>query len=79
MNAEPFLDDADFRLITAEAFDFMFKNELKRAMRSQNYVTLLTIRPMPLAAGEQTAADQRGGAARQPAVTRDGPALAGPQ
>ena len=54
MNAESFLDDEDFRLITARAFDFMFKNELKRAMRSQNYVTLLTIRPTPLASGEHT-------------------------
>jgi Diguanylate cyclase, GGDEF domain len=53
MTAEAFLDDEDFRLITAEAFDFMFKNELKRAVRSQNYVTLLSIRPKPQAAGGQ--------------------------
>ena len=53
MTAEAFLDDEDFRLITAEAFDFMFKNELKRAVRSQNFVTLLSIRPTPQTAGEQ--------------------------
>jgi hypothetical protein len=53
MNAALFLDDEDSRLITAEAFDFMFKKELKRAMRSQNFVTLLTIRPTPRASGEQ--------------------------
>ncbi len=53
MNVALFLDDKDVRLITAEAFDFMFKKELKRAMRSQNFVTLLTIRPTPLASDEQ--------------------------
>ena len=46
------LDDEDFKLLTAEAFDFMFRNELKRAMRSQNYLTLLTIQPTALAASE---------------------------
>ncbi len=52
MPAEPFLDDEDFRLLRAEAFDYMFRNELKRAMRSQNYLTLLTIRPTPPPSGE---------------------------
>jgi hypothetical protein len=51
MTAESFLDDEDFRILTAAAFDFMFKNELRRAMRSQNYVTLLSIRPRALASG----------------------------
>jgi Diguanylate cyclase, GGDEF domain len=52
MTGEPFLDDADCRLLNTEAFDFMFRNELKRAMRSQNYLTLLSIRPVPRVAGE---------------------------
>lgn len=52
MTGDPFLDDEDFRLLTAEAFDYMFRNELKRARRSQNYVTLLTISTTPLAASQ---------------------------
>jgi diguanylate cyclase (GGDEF)-like protein len=35
--------DEDSGFLTAEAFEFMFQNELKRAVRSQNYITLLTI------------------------------------
>jgi GGDEF domain-containing protein len=42
MAADPFLDQ-DLRVLTPEAFDFVFGNELKRAMRSQNFVTLLLI------------------------------------
>ena len=52
MAGAPFLDDEDYRLLTAEAFNYMFNNELKRAMRSQNYLTLLTIRTTPVASGE---------------------------
>ena len=52
MTGQPFLDDEDSRLLNTEAFDFMFKNELKRAMRSQNYLTLLSIRPRPRVVGE---------------------------
>ena len=40
--ADPFLDE-DSRVLTPEAFDFVLNNELKRAMRSQNYLTLLQI------------------------------------
>ena len=42
MAVHPFLDE-DSRVLTPEAFDFVFNNELKRAMRSQNYLTLLQI------------------------------------
>jgi GGDEF domain-containing protein len=42
MATDPFLDE-DSRVLTPEAFDFMLQNELKRAMRSQNFLTLLAI------------------------------------
>jgi hypothetical protein len=42
MAVDPFLDE-DSRVLTPEAFDFVLNNELKRAMRSQNYLTLLQI------------------------------------
>jgi hypothetical protein len=44
MSADPFLDQ-DRRVLTPEAFEFVFSNELKRAMRSQNFLTLLVIEP----------------------------------
>jgi hypothetical protein len=44
MSADPFLDQ-DKRVLTPEAFAFVFSNELKRAMRSQNFLTLLVIEP----------------------------------
>jgi GGDEF domain-containing protein len=49
MAADPFLDE-DSRVLTPEAFDFMLQNELKRAMRSQNFLTLLAIHATPRAA-----------------------------
>ncbi len=52
MTAAPFLQDEESRLLTAEAFDFMFRNELKRAVRSQSYITLLAIDARPVGAGE---------------------------
>jgi hypothetical protein len=42
--ADPFLDD-DYRVLTSEAFDFVLGNELKRAVRSQNFLTLVHVRP----------------------------------
>src|SRR5262245_38473367 len=45
-----FLDDEEFSLLTAEAFDFMLRNELKRAMRSQSYLTLLVVDASPIEA-----------------------------
>jgi hypothetical protein len=42
MAVDPFLDD-ESRVLTSEAFDFVLNNELKRAMRSQTFLTLLVI------------------------------------
>ena len=44
MAAEPFLDE-DYRVLTSEAFDFVLNNELKRAVRSQNFLTLVHVEP----------------------------------
>jgi hypothetical protein len=46
MAADPFLED-DRRVLTPEAFDFVLTNELKRAVRSQNFLTLLLMEPTP--------------------------------
>lgn len=42
MAGDPFRDE-DARVLTPEAFAFVFGNELKRAVRSQNFVTLLVV------------------------------------
>ena len=44
MAMDPFLEE-DFRVLTPEAFEFVLTNELKRAVRSQNYVTLVLLEP----------------------------------
>ena len=44
MGGDPFLDE-DIRLLTPEAFDFVLNNELKRAVRSQNFLTLVLLEP----------------------------------
>lgn len=44
MTADPFLAK-DYRVLTAEAFDFVLNNELKRALRSQNFLTLVHVKP----------------------------------
>jgi hypothetical protein len=46
MAGDPFLEE-DFRVLTPEAFDFVLSNELKRAVRSQNFLTLLVVEPTP--------------------------------
>ena len=46
MAGDPFLEE-DFRVLTPEAFDFVLNNELKRAVRSQNFLTLLVVEPTP--------------------------------
>ena len=46
MAGDPFLGE-DFRVLTPEAFDFVLNNELKRAVRSQNFLTLLLVEPTP--------------------------------
>ena len=40
-----FADDP--RALTPEVFDFVVNNELKRAIRSQNFLTLLVVDPIP--------------------------------
>ena len=49
---DPFLDE-EFRVLTPEAFDFVLNNELKRAVRSQNFLTLLVLEPTPQSPGQQ--------------------------
>jgi GGDEF domain-containing protein len=44
MSPDPFLED-DFRVLTPEAFNVVLTNELKRAVRSQSYLTLLLVEP----------------------------------
>lgn len=50
MPGDPFLEE-DFRVLTPEAFDFVLNNELKRAVRSQNFLTLLLLEPTAAHAG----------------------------
>jgi PleD family two-component response regulator len=44
MSGDSFLEE-DRRVLTPEAFDFVLNNELKRAVRSQNFLTLLVVEP----------------------------------
>ena len=44
MVGERFLEE-DFRVLTPEAFEFVLNNELKRAVRSQNFLTLVLVEP----------------------------------
>lgn len=44
MTPDPFLEE-DFRVLTPEAFEFVLTNELKRAVRSQSFVTLILVEP----------------------------------
>lgn len=44
MAGDPFLGE-DFRVLTPEAFEFVLNNELKRAVRSQTFLTLLVVEP----------------------------------
>ncbi len=48
MTADSVLEE-DLRVLTPEAFEFVLTNELKRAVRSQNYLTLLLVEPAPRA------------------------------
>ena len=41
---EPFADEAH-RVLTPAAFEFVLDNELRRAIRSQNFLTLLVVEP----------------------------------
>jgi len=44
MMADPFFQE-DFRVLTPEAFEFVLSNELKRAVRSQSFLTLVLVEP----------------------------------
>jgi GGDEF domain-containing protein len=48
MRPDPFVGE-DFRLLTREAFDIVLGNELKRAVRSQTFLTLLLVEASPRA------------------------------
>jgi GGDEF domain-containing protein len=50
------LPDEDFRVLTSELFDFVLNNELKRALRSQSFLTLIHVEPTirGVAAGNAT-------------------------
>lgn len=52
MNPEAFYDE-DLRVLTPEAFEFVLVNELKRAMRSQNFLTLLLMETASEEPGDQ--------------------------
>jgi hypothetical protein len=52
MTPDAFYDE-DFRVLTPEAFEFVLGNELKRAMRSQNFVTLVVMETAPDDNGQQ--------------------------
>lgn len=52
MTPDAFYDE-DFRVLTPEAFEFVLGNELKRAMRSQNFVTLVVMETAPEENGHQ--------------------------
>jgi PleD family two-component response regulator len=52
MTPDAFYDE-DFRVLTPEAFEFVLGNELKRAMRSQNFVTLVVMETAPEDNGPQ--------------------------
>jgi hypothetical protein len=54
MTGDPFAQE-DFRVLTPEAFEFVLNNELKRAVRSQNYLTLVLVEPHSEGRGPQEA------------------------
>ena len=45
MTADDFRGKENFRVLTTEVFDFVLHNELKRAVRSQNFLTLVHLQP----------------------------------
>lgn len=48
MMASDHYSEEGFRVLTSAAFDFVFNNELKRAVRSQNFLTLVHVEPVLL-------------------------------
>ena len=78
MASDPFLEE-DFRVLTPEAFDFVLDSELKRAVRSQNFLTLVLVEPTPTRPGARcrtATVVARSGAARQPRSARHRSAVA---
>ena len=71
MATDPFLEE-DFRVLTPEAFEFVLTNELKRALRSQNFVTLVVMEPA-LKGGQDGGNGEREQAVREVArlISRD--------
>jgi len=57
MVADGFLEQ-DLRVLTPEAFEFVLSNELKRAVRSQNYLTLVVVEPTPRGGAGDTEGDR---------------------
>ena len=53
---DPFVDEAR-RVLTREAFEFVLNNELRRAVRSQNYLTLLVVEPVTEPPGQSVTPD----------------------
>ena len=41
--SDPFFEEAGSRLLTPNAFEFVLDGEMKRAVRSQNYLTLVVL------------------------------------
>lgn len=73
MATDPFLEE-DFRVLTPEAFEFVLTNELKRAVRSQNFVTLVVVEPaLKAVAGNTNGNGDREQAVREVArlISRD--------
>src|SRR5947207_546918 len=54
---DPFVQQ-DVRVLSPEAFDFVLQNELKRALRSQNFLTLVVVQPTPIGATGDVTEDQ---------------------
>ncbi len=61
MTADQARTKENFRVLTTEAFDFVLHNELKRAVRSQNFLTLVHLQP--------TVRGVPGGSGAEPDVT----------
>jgi hypothetical protein len=68
--SDPFVQP-DVRVLSPEAFEFVLQNELKRALRSQNFLTLVVMQPTPI--GGEVAEHERTQAAHQVAglISRD--------
>src|SRR5258705_13728595 len=56
MNSSPFYEEGS-KLLTSGAFQFMLDGELKRAVRSQNFLTLVTVEASREGEGMMVTAD----------------------